>query len=166
MSSRDTRFEEVWQSHGAMVARIASTYEADREKARELTQDVALALWRALPSFRGDGALKAFVARIAHNRAVSHVVKAKAEPRSAEIDDQIPSTAPLAEAVLVENGERARLVTAVRALPIAYAQVVSLALENFSTGEIATMLGITEGNVAVRMTRAKIMLKQTLRSGT
>jgi len=166
MSSRDARFEEVWHSHGAMVARIASTYEADREKARELTQDVALALWRALPGFRGDGALKAFVARIAHNRAVSHVVKARSEPRSAEIDDQIPSSAPLAEAILVESDERARLVAAVRALPIGYAQVVSLALENFSTGEIATLLGITEGNVAVRMTRAKIMLKQALGSRT
>jgi RNA polymerase sigma-70 factor (ECF subfamily) len=166
MSARDARFDEVWLSHGGMVQRIASTYEADREKARELTQEIALALWRALPAFRGEGSLKAFIARIAHNRAISHVVKAKAEPRTAEIDDEMPSAAPLAEAVIMDNDRRARLVAAVRALPIGYAQVVSLALEDFSTDEIAATLGLTPGNVAVRMTRAKIMLKQTLGSET
>ena len=166
MRARDARFEEAWASHGGRVARIAATYEADREKARDLTQDIALALWRALPAWRGDGSLKAFIARIAHNRAISHVVKAKGEPRTAEIDDEMPSTAPLAEAVLMDNDQRARLVAAVRALPIAYAQVVSLVLEDFSTDEIAATLGLTPGNVAVRMTRAKIMLKHTLRSET
>ena len=164
MRARDARFEEAWASHGGMVARIAATYEADREKARDLTQDIALALWRALLGFRGEGALKAFIARIAHNRAISHVVKAKGEPRTAEIDDEMPSTAPLAEAVIMDNDKRAHLVAAVPALPIGYAQVVSLALEGFSAGEIAATLGLTPGNVAVRMTRAKIMLQHALRS--
>ncbi len=162
MPPRDPQFDEIWKDHGAMVARIAATYEADREKARELTQDIALAVWRALPSWRGDGALKAFIARIAHNRAVSHVVKARNEPRTAEIDDDMPSTAPLAEAVLLENDERARLFAAVRALPIGHAQVVSLALEGFATDEIAALLGLSAGNVAVRMTRARAMLRESL----
>lgn len=147
-----------------MVARIAATYEADREKARELTQDIALALWRALPGFRGDGALKAFVARIAHNRAVSHVIRAKSEPRTAPLDDEIPSAAPLAEAEMIETDRRERLFAAVRALPIGYAQVISLGLEGFAPGDIAGLLGLTPGNVAVRLTRAKAMLRETLRS--
>lgn len=166
MPPRDPAFDEIWRGHGAMVARIAATYEADREKARELTQDIAFALWRAMSSYRGDGALKAFVARIAHNRAVSHVVKAKNEPRTALLDDEMPSTAPLAEAVMMENDRRERLFAAVRALPLGYAQVVSLGLEGFGADEIAGLLGLTPNNVAVRLTRAKAMLKQALGTDT
>ena len=69
-----------------MVARICASYESDPELARELAQDVFLAVWRALPSFRGESSTRTFVARIAQFRAVSHVaarvrVPARYRPR-------------------------------------------------------------------------------------
>lgn len=163
MGGRDSVFEAAWGDHGAMVARIAGTYEADPEKARELTQDIALAFWQALPAWRGEGSLKAFAARIAHNRAVSHVIKAKGEPRATILDETLASTAPLPEAVLVANDERERLLAAVRSLPVGHAQVVSLLLEGFSHEEIATVLGLTTTNVGVRASRARSMLRVMLR---
>ena len=80
------RFEALIVEHGAMVARICASYERDPELARELAQDVFLAVWRALPSFRGESSTRTFVARIAQFRAVSHVaarvrVPARHRPR-------------------------------------------------------------------------------------
>ena len=57
-----------------------------------------------------------------------------------------------------------RLVGAVRRLPLAYAQVVTLTLEGLSYAEIADVLGISETNVGARLTRARQMLRELLRS--
>lgn len=48
------RFEALIDGHHAMVARICASYERDPELARELVQEVWLAVWRSLPAFRGE----------------------------------------------------------------------------------------------------------------
>ena len=63
----------------------------------------------------------------------------------------------------LEEGERRdRLREAVRRLPLAARQVVVLSLESLSQREIGEVLGITENNVAVRLTRARKLLRQAL----
>jgi RNA polymerase sigma-70 factor (ECF subfamily) len=52
---------------------------------------------------------------------------------------------------------------AVRRLPLAYRQVVTLALEGVSYAEIADVLGISDSNVGARLTRARHMLRALLR---
>ena len=64
-----------------MVACICASYERDVELARELAQEAWLAIWRALPNYRGDATLKTLVARIAQFRAVSHVARRSHPPR-------------------------------------------------------------------------------------
>ena len=54
---RDQTFEALLAEHGGMLRRIASAYEADRERRRELEQDILLAVWRALPKHRGEAPL-------------------------------------------------------------------------------------------------------------
>lgn len=57
----------------------------------------------------------------------------------------------------------ARLFAAVRALPLGQRQVVSMHLEGFSNREIGDALELSDGNVAVRMTRAREALRRALR---
>ncbi len=68
-------FDEVAGLHGPMIRRIAASYEADPEVRRELHQDVLMAVWRALPSWRGEASVRTFAARVAHNRGVDHVAR-------------------------------------------------------------------------------------------
>ena len=70
-----------------MIARIAASHEARPHLAEELVQDIWFAVWRALPAFRGDSSLRSFVARIAGNRAATHVAQAVRAPKSDEVDD-------------------------------------------------------------------------------
>jgi RNA polymerase sigma-70 factor (ECF subfamily) len=46
----DLKFEQIAREHGAMIRRIASSYEARPHLAQELAQDIHLAIWRALPA--------------------------------------------------------------------------------------------------------------------
>jgi RNA polymerase sigma factor (sigma-70 family) len=57
-----------------------------------------------------------------------------------------------------------RLLDAIRRLPVTYAQVVTLTLEEMSYAEIADVLGISESNVGARLTRARDMLRRSLRN--
>jgi RNA polymerase sigma-70 factor (ECF subfamily) len=53
----------------------------------------------------------------------------------------------------------------VRRLPIAYRQPVILTLEDFSPAEIATMLGLSQNVIGVRLNRARSMLREMLNAG-
>jgi len=147
-----------------MVARICASYERDRDLARELAQEIWFAVWRALPSFRGDSSVKTFVARIAQFRAISHVTKQVKVPADASYADEMPAV-PMPDVQLIAATERDRVLQAVRRLPIAYRQPVILTLEDFSPAEIATMLGLTQNVIGVRLNRARSMLREMLNAG-
>jgi RNA polymerase sigma factor (sigma-70 family) len=66
-------FEQIEREFGPMIRRVAFSYEANAAMAEELVQDMWLALWRALPTFRGESSLRTFVARVATSCAITHV---------------------------------------------------------------------------------------------
>jgi RNA polymerase sigma-70 factor (ECF subfamily) len=152
-------FDEVLRLHGAMIARIAASHEADPGLAEDLVQDILLALWRALPSFRGEGPLRAYVARLAANRALAHVKRAMARPRPAPLAPDLPAPDPGAEAGLIAGEGRERLLAAVRALPLGLKEPAVLALEGLPAAEIAAVLGVTPNAAAIRLTRARAALR-------
>lgn len=160
--STETAFDEIVREHGRMIARIAATHEARPHLAEELVQDILFAVWRALPSFRGDGPVRGFVARIASNRSASHVARALRTPVAAELEDELPVLDESPEGAAVALDSHARLLRAVRELPLVSRQVVTLTLEGFVPAEIAATLGITANAVSVRLTRAKESLRKRI----
>ena len=75
LTDTETRLREVLREFGPMLSRVAMSYEADPTLREDLLQEITFSIWKALPSFRGDASLKTFVARVAHNRAVDHVMQ-------------------------------------------------------------------------------------------
>jgi RNA polymerase sigma factor (sigma-70 family) len=161
-AQRAAAIEAMLREHGRMIARIASSYEADHEHARDLTQDILIALWRAWPSFRGECSARTFVARIAHHRCVSHVAKATRRPRESELDADLHCDGPSPERLAIEDEAHRQLSAALLRLPLAYRQVATLLLEGFSTAEVADALGITTNAVAIRSTRARALLRDLM----
>ncbi len=145
-----------------MIRRIAWSYEADAGLAQELLQEIHFAIWRALPSFQGTASLRTFVARIATNRALTHVSRAMRVPRATMLDAEISGDGDDPERHAVEADRQARLVSAVRNLPLAYRQVATLTLEGLTPREIAETLGVTANAVAIRLSRAKELLRRSL----
>jgi len=154
--------EQIAQEYDAMIKRIASSYEADRHVAEELVQDVYLAIWRALPSFRAASSLRTFVARIATNRAITHVARAARSPRTFELSEDLPAPEDSLESHAIAVDREARLTAAVRSLPLAYRQSALLTLEGLAPKEISEILGISPNAVAVRLSRAKPLLRQLM----
>jgi RNA polymerase sigma factor (sigma-70 family) len=156
------RFHQIERDPDMMIKRIASSYEARMHLAQELVQDIYFAIWRALPAYRGDAAIRTFVARIATNRAVTHVVRALKIPRSSDLDESIPAPGVGPEGQVIALDRREKLLTAVRTLPLAYRQTALLTLEGLTPSEIGDVLGISTNAVAIRMSRAKTILRELL----
>lgn len=155
-------FSAMLREHAGLLARIAASYEAEPGARDDLLQDIALALWKAVPRWRGDASLKTFVARVAHNRGATHVIKAVRHLPAVRLDDEVSDGGCGPQAHAQGAQANAHLRAAVRALPLALRQPVTLALEGFLQREIAEALGISANNVAVRLHRARKALKDAL----
>jgi RNA polymerase sigma factor (sigma-70 family) len=156
------RFDRVISVHGAALRRLAATYTRTATDRDDLFQEIALALWKALPRFRGECSERTFVFRVAHNRGIAHVTRSRnpgADPDEvAALVDQSPNP----ETALVRGQQGERLLAAIQQLPLGQRQVVALILEELSYAEIADVLGISEANVGTRLTRARQALKVLL----
>jgi RNA polymerase sigma factor (sigma-70 family) len=158
-----TSFESVVSEHGRLIRRIARSYELNRALVDEIVQDIYVALWEALPRFRGDATLRTFVVRVAHNRAITHVAREARRPRSVELDEALPDPATTPDKAAERDEARSRLEQAVARLPLGQRLVVTLALEGFSPDEIAQVLGIGVSAASVRLHRAKTELQRLLK---
>jgi RNA polymerase sigma factor (sigma-70 family) len=163
LDAREAHYLRLVQEHEPSIRRLAMSYERDAGRREDLVQEIWLALWRALPSFRGDCSERTFVFRIAHNRGVTHIqhwIRRRTEelPDDAPVED--PRADPFGDAMRRQRQERLR--RAVARLPLGLRQVVVLALEGLSNREAGDVLGLTENNVAVRLSRARATLAQLL----
>jgi RNA polymerase sigma-70 factor (ECF subfamily) len=158
----DARFRELLERYRAAILRLAQSYEHNRADREDLVQDIWLAVWRALPYFRGQCSERTYVYRIAHNRAITRRSRRRPAAEQIETAQDLPDPAPTAEQATQRADDRERLLAAVRRLPPVQREVVLLVLEGLPQREIADVLGITEANVAVRMSRARAELTRRL----
>lgn len=160
MSSDLERFERILLREGPALRRLALAYGRTAADAEDLFQEICLALWRALPSFRGECSERTFAFRIGHNRGLTF--RSRCRPDPAPLDHDLRDRAPGPETLATAAAERERLLGAIQRLPEGHRQVVLLSLEGLSHADIAEVLGITENNVAVRLSRARRALKDLL----
>lgn len=156
----DERFRRVIDANGPALRRVAQAYTRDGAETDDLFQDICFAIWRALPSFRGESSERTFAFRIAHNRGLTFRTRRK---ETAPLDDELRDRSPGPETLLTAALRRERLLAAVRLLPEPQRQVITMSLEGMSAQEIAEVLGVTTNTIAIRLTRARQALRGILR---
>lgn len=159
----DLQLQRLLARHAPALVRLARHYEAEPEARRDLEQEILVALWRALPGYRGDASERTWVYRIAHNVAASHVARAiRARRDDAAIEVEIESTERRAVHDVTEQREAVRrLEQRVRALDLPSRQLVLLALEGCTTAEIAEVTGLSPTNVTTKLSRLRKALADT-----
>ncbi len=145
-----------------MLFRIAAGYSRTSAARDDLVQDMSVALWKALPAYRGEGALKAFVARIAQFTALDHVRRRTNRDETAGLDESLESTGMRPDQYAGGEQQRGRLLEAVRRLPAGQRECVLLVLEGFVNREIGAILGVADNTVDQRLSRARQRLRELL----
>jgi RNA polymerase sigma-70 factor (ECF subfamily) len=158
-------FEDLLRRHLAAIRRQVACYTRDPAEREDLVQDIAMALWTALPRFRGDASERTWLYRVAHNTAISHTARRHRRALREQPGDlpELPAPAATQESTAIDTEQRARLWAAVGALPLLDRQVIVLHLEGLTAAEIETVTGLSAGSIATRLTRARQKLAASVR---
>lgn len=168
-TDRDTLYGLAADQFGPALARLARGYEADRDLARDLEQEMHVALWRSLETFRGEAQLSTWVWRVAHNVGAKHVQSATRLKRHAplvpieDIEMASPQDGPEARTDTALTLER--LYGLIHALRPLDRQVMLLYLEDLEASAIAEVTGLSPGSIATRIHRIKAALADRFETG-
>jgi RNA polymerase sigma-70 factor (ECF subfamily) len=156
-------YEDLLKRHVAALRRLAWSYA--RDGGEDLFQEVAMALWTALPRFRGDSSERTWVYRIAHNTAISFISSGRRRAHREVVDNAPyePASAASVEADLIERERRAGMWRAVHALPILDRQIITMHLEGLSAAEVSLVTGVSAIAIATRLTRIRQRLITQIR---
>lgn len=158
-------FTQWITEHDKMLRHIIAGFEMKPAIQEELFQEIALNIWKALPSFKSQAKPKTFVARIAHNVLATHVaksVKAVKESTESEVLEQKLDNSATPYQSLDKEQRQQRLASAIRQLSFEQQQIMTLALEGMSYQDIADVMDISTNLVGVRLNRAKAALMALL----
>jgi RNA polymerase sigma-70 factor, ECF subfamily len=138
---------------------LAYSFLRDREAAEDVTQEVFIKVWRALPAFDGRAALSTWIYTIARNASLS-ALRAR-RPQSSLSDPEVMEAVEATHAVPAADAlaDRAAILRLVDQLPTKQRQVVMLFyLEEGSHEEVASMLAMPVGTVKTLLHRARARL--------
>jgi RNA polymerase sigma-70 factor (ECF subfamily) len=144
---------------------LAWSYTRDPEQREDLFQEIAVALWKAMPGFRGDSSERTYVYRVAHNTALRFVMSHRrlAAREQGPVEREMePVSSDNPEGDAIRNQRRQRLWDAVQNLPIGERQIALLHLEGLSTAELVEVTGFSEGMIAMRLSRLRRRLAEKL----
>ena len=147
-----TQFAKVMEAYAAPVRRLCAVYAQSPVDREDLFQDVFLAVWRALPAFRGDSSERTWLYRIAHNVALTW--QARDRRRRSRETDLNESTEPACHMDL----RLLALNQAIAGLDPVNRTLTLLWLEGLSAAEIETVTGVKAATVAVRLSRIRKQL--------
>ncbi|MGS1080054.1 RNA polymerase sigma factor [Pseudoxanthomonas beigongshangi] len=156
-------FAEQLERHRGIVFKVAGTYCRNPDDRAELAQEIASQLWQAYPRFDPTRPFSTWMYRIALNVAISFVRGNSQRHRHAvPLDEQLHDIAdPHAVDPHAEQQVRAlhRFIHAQAPLDRA---LLLLYLEDRGYREMSEILGISETNVATKISRLKQRIRNEL----
>ena len=163
-SERDRIFGEWLAGHKGILFKVVRAYAFEHADRQDLFQEVAIQVWRSVDAYRGESSVPTWIYRIALNAAISWTRKQDRHQRGKqplEIVDGL-LTASAAEA----DPRVEWLYRQIAQLKDMDRSVALLMLDGFAYKEIATIAGISEGNVAVKINRIKAALSRPAGKGS
>ena len=164
-------FESLLTPLEGRIWRICWHYTGEREAASDCAQETMLKIWRSLDSYRGDCAFETWAYRIAANCCLDAIRKTKRD-RSESIEPlreagfDPPDPEPGTEEKVIAADRRQRLREGIAQLPEDQREaLVMTQLEGISYEDAAVRLGVSEGTVKSRVSRAKAKLQEWLAEG-
>ena len=157
------KFVRLLDEHSGITRKVAAGYSNSLADRDDLMQEITLQLWKAYPRYSPERPFSTWMYRIALNVAISFL-RSNSRPvrRTIPLDEM--SREPADESAgSPEDGERVailrRIVAALEPLDRA---LMLLYLDDHSYREIASILGITETNVATKLNRLKQRVRRDI----
>ncbi|MBJ7337096.1 RNA polymerase sigma factor SigM [Mycolicibacterium sp.] len=151
-------FEELFYRHHRQLYRLARITSRNPEDAADALQDAMLSAHRRAPTFRYDASVSSWLYRIVVNACLDRLRRNKSHVATVLEDDgyHLGDPTPRIDTALVIERALLRLPLEQRAV------VVAVDMQGYSVAETARLLGVPEGTVKSRCSRARAKLAKTL----
>lgn len=151
-SARRDSFARLVESYAAPIRRLCAVYASNPADREDLFQDICLAIWRALPAFRGDASERTWLYRIAHNVALTWQTRTRRRhSRETPLDGDLGTGEP-------QGLRQFALRQALGSLSAGDRTLMLLWLEGLTAGEIEGVTGVKAATIAVRLSRLRKQL--------
>ncbi|MDZ4710780.1 MAG: RNA polymerase sigma factor [bacterium] len=143
-------FDEIYIKYKQQIFRLCMGYTNDIDSAKDMVQETFIIVWKNLDRFRNESSHGTWIYRIAVNNCLRHIEKEKKFEKSdmpkviaEEIyDDKFDDKVKFLYKCISELNESERI-------------IISLVLEAMPQSQIASIIGLSEVNVRVRIHRIK-----------
>ena len=160
----NTATEWIYRKHVRYLSALCSRYITEDEDIRDVLQESFIKIFTSLDRFRyrGEGSLKAWMAKITLNETLKFVRNNSRLPIDS-IDDKDMNIAD-GDSMETEDIPTDVLHQFIRELPDGYRTVFNLyVIDDKSHKEIAQLLGIKENTSASQLHKAKSMLARKIK---
>ena len=163
MASQKEEFIKLLNANQGIIYKICNLYANTNEDKKDLEQEIILQLWKSFPNFKGRSKFSTWLYKIAFNTAIANIRKSKKHPVFEAFSGK-ESNIPYIEDIDYFSDDINKLYKAIAKLKNLDKAIMILYLEKHSYLEISEIIGITEKNVSVRLTRIKVRIKEVIKS--
>jgi RNA polymerase sigma-70 factor (ECF subfamily) len=165
LASKQAEFDALIREHRGITFKVASAYARTAEDRQDLVQEIVAQVWRAFPHYDPTRRFSTWMYRIALNVAISLRRSSTLRERHVAPVDTAALEAMSGRAA-DEPDERLRdLYRVIDALDDFNRALVVLYLEGYDQRDIGDILGLTETNVATRLSRLRQRLRREVATG-
>ena len=155
-SERNRIFNEWLAGHKGILFKVVHAFTFEHADRQDLFQEIVIQIWRSVEAFRGESSVPTWMYRVALNTAIAWTRKEDRHQRGKQpiaVVEGLLTTAAAAADPRVEW-----LYRQIAQLKDVDRSVALLLLDGFSYKDIAAIVGITESNVGVKISRIKSAL--------
>lgn len=156
MGTIEQEFVSIIRENERIIYKVCYLYTTPHATLNDLYQDVVLNLWKAYPKFRQECKVSTWIYRIALNTCISFIRKEKNVPELVTLTPAADRTEETDETQLMLQ-QMYRMINRLGSLE---KSIILLYLEDKSYEEIAEITGLTQTNVATRLSRIKEKLRK------
>ena len=154
---RNRIFNEWLAGHKGILFKVVHAYAFEHADRQDLFQEIVIQIWRSVDAFRGESAVPTWMYRVALNTAIAWTRKENKHQRGKQELEVVQGL--LTPASADRRDPRVEwLYHQIAQLKDVDRSVALLLLDGFSYKEIASIVGLTESNVGVKINRIKSAL--------
>ena len=157
------RFQTLVEEHKKILYKVCNSYCKDRDARDDLAQEIVMQLWRSFDKFNQGSRFSTWMYRIALNVAISFYRRENTRTRYVISDEEHILEA--ADDTSNQPEDIRLLYEFLEGLDPLNKALVLLYLDGNNYQEIAEVLGISETNVATKISRLKSKMKQFRSTG-
>ncbi|MCF8219587.1 MAG: sigma-70 family RNA polymerase sigma factor [Bacteroidales bacterium] len=157
-------FIEIITKNQNLLYKIINSYCSHPESRRDLEQEILLQIWKSLKRFDGSVKITTWIYKVALNTAISFYRKEnKRIDKPLDLDHSV-FILPDSEYDPRTDEEIRILYKVIDRLSRMDKALMLLYLDNYKQKDIAEIIGISESNVATKISRLKKFLKEQFRN--